>query len=178
MVEIVFKTRRVVFDFKRIKNKQVDQICLALNKVKNSHNVFIKYPLQEVPVKDENGIETGEFRKETHDEWRIRILNKINDSLERLPNESDLDYDRRLIKQNLENHISVLCFEFINEILALFSLPPLPQEEFDEGSVEDCRNFCYDVLATIGIKDPDGTFFPPLRAEAITRGAGLDSGSI
>ena len=177
MAVLTFKTRRVELDLKKIKVRQVEEFYKALNEVKDEHNPAVINPRVEIDVKDAEGIPTGEKRLETIDEWRLRVLIALSDKLDKLPDETDEQYDRRIIAINLQNHIIKVAFSYLNKVCKIMSLPEVSWEEYSEGSVEDVRNFCYDILSTLDITDPDRTFFPPLRASEIvgTRGMGGNS---
>ena len=178
-IELKFAGKEYSIDVDQVTVRRVKALYKALNEIKDRHNPFKKYPKIEVPdtkkVKDAKGVEidepTGSMREEKHEEWRHRVLLSIAGQYSKKDDESEEDFDRRIVRLNLDDHLANLSSQFFNEVCKIFGMPEVTEEQWDDVPLDKARAYCFDVLAIADINDPDGLFFPRKRSSVVERAA-------
>lgn len=150
-------------------NRRVRKMQVAFNALRDRHSFISRYPLKTVPVLEEvldkkgkptgQVRDTGEVRTETAAEWEIRIIQTVGKEQAKHEDETQEEYVARLFKFEVRDHLSEYCFEFINELCGIFSIELLTEEEFDDLSLERCREFCEKCLKAGAVQDRDELFF-------------------
>ena len=143
--------------------RRVGPLKTGLKKVKQEFNPYNRRPRKQVPVK---GSET-ETREETDSEWMVRIVAEMEEEYERLPEETDEQYDARVMELDTEFHFANICYAYICIICQTFNKPVPDKEVFQDCPLEKARRFCFDILQVARIDDPMGLFFPRQRAKAV-----------
>lgn len=148
IIEINFGNTRFAVDVDKLSRKKIEEVYVKLVELEERQHPYRKFQIM-----------YPRLENESDEDWKNRVKAEVEKEITKHEGESDLDYLKRLAKQDMKEHITSKGLDVVNIVAEVLNMTPIGEGDYDETAWSMIEPFLFDVLTRARL--PQAVWFQP-----------------